>query len=195
MSINRILSWFPQTWRARYEAEVRELLEAQPVTWRARVDLTAACVDAWLQVFASLASRRLSRPVHVGLRISALLIIGGVCAFAADVLAPAVETASWWTSGVRIAAHVAGLVTLFIAGVFFIRPFIDEPSLRPGLLPSLSLLSMFFLAMAMDGSPIRVGDVVGSGMIATMRYSWFHLGRDRTSLAAPRSILGLRPLG
>jgi len=195
MSITRILSWFPSAWRGRYGAEVRELLESQPVTWRTRVDLSAACVDAWLQALAGLGSRRLSRPVHVGLRISVLLLVGGAGAFAADVLAPALEAASWWTSAVRVAAHVAGLVTLLVAVLFFARPFIDEPAMRPGLLPSMSLLSMFFLALALDGSPVRPGDVVGFGMIATMRYSWFHFGRDRSSLAAPRSILGLRHSG
>lgn len=195
MPITRILSWFPSAWRARYEAEVRELLESQPVTWRTRVDLSVACVDAWLQALAGLASRRLSRAIHVGLRISVLLLIGGVGAFAADVLAPVLEAASWWTSAVRVAAHVTGLVTLLVAVLFFARPFIAEPALRPGMLPSLSLLSVFFLALALDGSPVRLGDVVGFGMIATMRYSWFHLGRDRSSLAAPRSILGLRHSG
>jgi hypothetical protein len=192
MSINRILSWFPSAWRARYETEVRDLLAAHPVTWRTRVDLAAGCVDAWLQALAGLASRPLSRPIHVGLRISALLLIGGSGAIASDVLSPAMEAAAWWTSAVGVAANLAGLVTLLVAVLFFIRPFIDEPAQRPGLLPSLSLLSVFFLALALDGSSMSLGDIVGFGMIATMRYSWFHLDGDRSSLAAPRSILGLR---
>jgi len=195
MSITRILSWFPSVWRERYEGEVRELLEAQPVTWRTHADLTAACVDAWLQVLAGLVSRRFGRTVHVGLRISALLLIGWIGALGANMFAPALEAASWWTPAVRVTAKVGGLITLLVAVVFFIRPFIEDPGRRPSLLPSLSLLSLFFLTLALDGSWTRLGDVVGFGMIATMRYSWFHLGRDRSSLAAPRSILGLGPQG
>ena len=29
MSIDRILSWFPSSWRVRYETEVRDLLEGE----------------------------------------------------------------------------------------------------------------------------------------------------------------------
>jgi hypothetical protein len=192
VSINCILSWFPAAWRARYETEVRELLEAQPIDWRIQVDLTAACVDAWLRAIAQLASPRLRRACHISLRISALLLIGGVGTLGADMFAFALEAASWWTSTVRVTANVAGLLTLLVAVLFFIRPFIDDPARRPGLLPSLSLLSAFFVALALDGSTTQLGDVVGFGMIATMRYSWFHIGTGRPPLSVPRSVLRLR---
>lgn len=192
MSIDRILSWFPNAWRARYEAEVRDLLEAQPFTWRTTIDLTAACADAWLQSLALPASPRLRRAIHVGSRIGAMLLIGGIGVLWAGSLAPALEAAPWWTSSVRITANIAWFVTLLVAVLFFIGPFIEEPDRRPALLPSLNLLSVFFLAVALDGSTARLGDVIGFGMIATMRYSWFHIGSDRSSLASPRSILGLR---
>jgi hypothetical protein len=196
MSVDRILSWFPNTWRARYEAEVRELLAAQPFTWRTAIDLVAACVDAWLQSLVLHAPPRLRRTLHTASRIGALLCIGGIGVLAADVLAPALEASPWWTSSVGAVANIAWIITVFLAGLFYIRPFMEDPARRPGLLPSLSLLIVFFLAVALDGSTARLGDVVGFGIIATMRYSWFHVdtyrAMYRSSLAAPRSILGLR---
>lgn len=50
MSIDRLLSWFPNVWRARYEAEVRELLEAQAFTWRESglTTLDSALRPTWL---------------------------------------------------------------------------------------------------------------------------------------------------
>jgi hypothetical protein len=171
---------------------VRDLLEAEPFTWRAAIDLAAACADAWLQAFAVMAPPRLRRALHVGSRIGAMLLIGGIGALGADSLEPVLKAAPWWTSSIGATARIAGLVIWFVAGLFFIRPFIEDPARRPGLLSSLSLLSMFFLAAALDGFPPRLVDVVGFGLIATMRYSWFHFDVYRPSLASPRSILGLQ---
>jgi hypothetical protein len=54
-------------------------------------------------------------------------------------------------------------------------------------------LSVFFVAVALDGSRAHLGDVMGFGLIATMRYSWFHIDNMyRQTLASPRSILGIR---
>lgn len=196
MSVDRILNWFPTAWRARYEAEVRELLLAQPLTWRTTIDLVAACIDAWLQSLALHAPPRLRRTLHTASRIGAMLCIGGIGVLGADALAPALEAAPWWTPSVRPVARIAWVMTVFLAGLFVIRPFMEDPARRPGLLQSLSLLSVFFVAVALDGSPARLGDVTGFGIIATMRYSWFHVdvyrAMYRSSLAAPRSILGLQ---
>lgn len=196
MSVDRILSWFPNAWRARYEAEVRDLLTAQPFTWRTTIDLVAACVDAWLQSLVLHAPPRLRRTLHTASRIGAMLCIGGIGVLGADALAPAFEAAPWWTSSVRVVANTAWFITVFLAGLFYIRPFMEDPARRPELLPSLSLLIVYFLAVALDGSTARLGHVVGFGIIATMRYSWFHVdayrAMYRSSLAAPRSILGLR---
>lgn len=196
MSIDRILSWFPSAWRARYEVEVRDLLEAQPFTWRTAIDVTAACADAWLQALAVMAPPRFRRALHIGSRISAMLLIGGIGVLGADLLAPALESAPWWTPSIRVTARIGWLITVFVAGLFFIRPFIEDPARRPGLLPSLGLLSVFFLAVALDGSRAHLGDVMGFGLIATMRYSWFHIDvyrkMYRPTLASPRPILGLR---
>lgn len=55
--IDRLLSWFPANWKARYGIEVRDLLQSQPITWPVYRDLLVACADAWSREGAALALR------------------------------------------------------------------------------------------------------------------------------------------
>jgi hypothetical protein len=47
-SAGRLLRLYPRTWRARYEDEVRDILEARPPGRRERVDLVRGALDAHL---------------------------------------------------------------------------------------------------------------------------------------------------
>jgi hypothetical protein len=55
--IDRLLSWFPATWKARYGTEVSDLLHSQPVTRLVYRDLLFALVDAWTREVRAAAFR------------------------------------------------------------------------------------------------------------------------------------------
>jgi hypothetical protein len=46
--MSRLIGLYPGPWRARYEAELRDLLAARPPTLAGRLDLVVGALDAWL---------------------------------------------------------------------------------------------------------------------------------------------------
>ncbi|MCI0581708.1 MAG: hypothetical protein L0227_02245 [Chloroflexi bacterium] len=46
--MSRLIGLYPRPWRARYEAELRDLLAARPVGVAGHLDLIAGAIDAWL---------------------------------------------------------------------------------------------------------------------------------------------------
>lgn len=46
--MSRLIGLYPGPWRARYEAELRDLLAARPPGLAGRLDLVAGALDAWL---------------------------------------------------------------------------------------------------------------------------------------------------
>ncbi len=46
--MKRLLRLYPRAWRARYQAEVRALLDASPGGWRDALDLIVGAIDARL---------------------------------------------------------------------------------------------------------------------------------------------------
>jgi hypothetical protein len=193
MSIDRILRWFPAAWRARYEIEVRDLLDAHPFGWRERVDLMRACADAWLREGASRGKALARGASHVGVRIALLVAIGYVGVSGADALTPLLIAAvgplpSWLT----LSAAFLRILIIGYAGIFVLRPYLEDPSDRPGVLEAVAYPAVFALTVALDGHPAHQGGVLWFGLLATMRFPWFHIGTARPWPPAPRSILGLR---
>ena len=44
----RLLRWYPKPWRARYGAEMRELIDEMPVRWRQVGDLAIGAAREWM---------------------------------------------------------------------------------------------------------------------------------------------------
>ncbi|MCR4375246.1 MAG: hypothetical protein NUW22_10395 [Acidobacteria bacterium] len=193
MSVERILSWFPRAWRARYEAEVRDLLESHPIGIRERVDLVRACADAWLREGASWGLAVARGLLFVGSRVVVLVAIGWLGTWGADAVA---EGFGWSArSSWSLMSDVAGflrIVGMAYVGLFVVRPFMEDPAQRPSRLEGVVYPLVFALLVALDQRPSHLGDILLFGIIATARYSWFHIGTGRPSLSVPRSVLGLR---
>jgi len=74
--MSRLIGLYPGPWRARYEAELRDLLAARPPGLAERLDLVAGALDAWLHpelVAPVVADRRPSPRV----RLAGLAAIAG----------------------------------------------------------------------------------------------------------------------
>lgn len=193
MSIDRILSWFPSAWRARYEVEVRDLLDSHPIGVRERVDLVRACADAWLREGASRSLAVARGLLYVGSRIGIIVAIGWLGTWGADAFAEGIgwSAKSPWSplSDVAGFLRIAGMAYV---GLFVVRPFMEDPEQRPSRLEGVAYPLVFALLVALNQRPSHLGDILWFGIIATARYSWFHIGTGRPSLSVPRSVLGLR---
>jgi hypothetical protein len=74
--MSRLIGLYPGPWRARYEAELRDLLAARPPSLAGRIDLVAGALDAWLHpelIVPGAADRRLS----TRLRLAGLAAVAG----------------------------------------------------------------------------------------------------------------------
>lgn len=79
--MKRLLWLYPRAWRARYQAEVRALLEATPGGWRDALDLIVGAIDARLYPqTAGYGGRRWTR----ALGVVCLAALGGLLLFALD---------------------------------------------------------------------------------------------------------------
>lgn len=79
--MKRLLWLYPRPWRARYQAEVRALLEATPGGWRDALDLIMGAIDARLHPqTAGYGGRRWTR----ALGVVCLAALGGLLLFAVD---------------------------------------------------------------------------------------------------------------
>jgi hypothetical protein len=66
--MSRLIGLYPGPWRARYEAELRDLLAARPPSLTGRLDLVGGALDAWLHpelVVPGAADRRPSARVRL----------------------------------------------------------------------------------------------------------------------------------
>lgn len=201
MSINRMLSWFPAAWRGRYEAEVRELLEAHPFTWRERRDLLRACADAWVRELWSWAGpvARLCRLAAI--RAAVLLAVGWIGLQLVNVIAGldaarAIASAGGvWISGIagfRVA--LAMMLLLFVA-----RPYLDSGAEvdRPSWAQTIVTTLLFIGLAALDnrgGVGRQLPDVIFLALVATMRQARWFVVVDRWPREAnqPRRMLGLQ---
>jgi hypothetical protein len=199
--MNRILSWFPNAWRARYEVEVRELLEAHPFTWRERRDLCRACADAWGRELWSWASA-ISRVAGVaGLRLAVLLAVGGIGLQLANVLSGLAFTRGIVAGGGLWISGAAGLwVPMALMVQFFlVKPYADSgaESDRPSWVQAVAMtaLCVAFAALDQRGGPGRdLADMLFLGVTATMRYArWFVVfDTTRPVPSHVRRVLGLQ---
>lgn len=178
MTINRMLSWFPNTWRARYDAEVRDLLEAHPFGWRERRDLLRCCVDAWARQGKGwmLAAARVS--LALGARVGLVVGVGWLCVKGVKWADPYVGASTWSASWAEMATSVAGVLVWFkIAAVLAIARYAIAPYARSGAAVDrpgwgqtiAAVLFLGFLQLLDPRSP-SLGDVMFFGMVATMRY-------------------------
>jgi hypothetical protein len=74
--MSRLIGLYPGPWRARYEAELRDLLAARPPGLAGRLDLVAGALDAWLHpelIVPGAADRRPSTRV----RLAGLAAVAG----------------------------------------------------------------------------------------------------------------------
>lgn len=193
MSIDRILRWFPKAWRARYEVEVRDLLDSHPFGWRERLDLIRACADAWLRQGAAWVVAFTRGTTYVGVRLAVLLAVGwlgvrGTEAFVAIAMGAEWQPPYW----LALTAKFTRTFTWGYAALFVIRPYIEDLSNRPGRLETLVYTLVFALTVALDGQTANVSGVIWFGIFATMRHSWFHFGVAAGSPPKPHSVLGLR---
>ncbi len=197
MSVDRMLSWFPNTWRSRYEAEVRELLDAQPFTWRERRDLLRACADAWIRETTSwgLAIAKFSAGLCV--RMGVVLGLGWLGVRGAEALLPPELVLAWWPAarseawrGVTIVAQFATFVAV---ARYVMQPYEQtrDPLQRPTWLQTFGWVLFLALLVVSDARPGDLPEVIWMGIFATMRYSpWILLlsGEPRGTAAG----LGLR---
>lgn len=178
MSITRILSWFPSAWRARYEAEVRELLTAHPCGWRERVDLIRACGDAWMREGVNWAWAVLRWMASISVRPAAVFGVGWLLATGAQALIPV--AGSWLgevPSGVAQAASFARLLLALGVILFVMAPARADPARRPTWLiwgSCLLLLTIITVIAGPTGGMRRVSETIWFGFFATMRFRWFY---------------------
>lgn len=197
MSIDRVLSWFPNTWRSRYEAEVRELLDAHPFTWRERRDLLRACADAWRREATSrgLAVARFS--AAVGARIGAVLALGWLGVRGAEALLPPEVVLAWWPaveSGAwRGVMTLTKIITFVVVARYVLRPYDQsrDPDLRPTWLQTGGWVLFFSLLIVTDGRRGGLAEILWMGIFVMMRYSpWLQFFGERPQ--ARTTVLGLR---
>lgn len=197
MSINRMLSWFPLAWRARYEAEVRELFEAHPFTRRERRDLFRACADAWWRETTSWGVGVVRFSAAVAIRIAVVLLLGWMGVRGLEWLVPNDVMRAWWptvaTDQWYAVLIVCKLSVFFVAVRGAMNPYERtlDPARRPTWLQTLGWLGTFSLLVVCDGRPANLPDACSMGIFAMMRWSpWLQLidhdGRVRTT------VLGLR---
>jgi len=197
MSIDHMLSLFPNAWRSRYEAEVRELLDAHPFTWRERRDLVRACGDAWGREATSrgLALGKLS--AAIGVRVGLVLTLGWLIVRTVEGLLPTALVLAWWPAAGSDTWHgvmVVTQITTFVVVVRYVmRPYDHtlDPDRRPSWVQTAAWVLFYVLLVVSDGRPARLPEVIFMGLFATMRYSpWLQLFGERGR--ATTSVLGLR---
>jgi hypothetical protein len=178
MSIKRLLSWFPATWRARYETEVRDLLDAHPFGWRERVDLLRACADAWMREGVSWVWALLRWMASISVRPAAVFGLGWLLATGAQALIP---VAGSLTQGVPPAVVPAAELAqiLLAAGVmiFIISPARKDAARRPTWLVWASCLLLLTIVTVLGGATGglgRISESIWFGFFATMRFGWFY---------------------
>ena len=201
MSMNRILSWFPKAWRSRYEAEVRELLEAHPFTWRERRDLISACADAWGRELWSWA-RAISRVAGAaGVRLAVLLAVGWIGLQMVNVLSGLEFTRGIVAGGGLWISGAAGLWVpmALMVQVFLVKPYADSgaESDRPSWVQAVAMTALCVACAALDqrGGPGRdLADMLFLGVTATMRHARWFVVFDTWPRPAnqTRTFLGLR---
>lgn len=201
MSMNRMLSWFPMAWRARYEAEVRELLEAHPFTWRERRDVIRACADAWARELWSWAYAISRIAGAAGVRLAVLLAVGWIGLQLVNILR-GMEFIQGIAAGGGLwvsAATGFRLPMAFVFHLFVVKPYADSGAAvhRPSWAQTLAVTVLLVILAALDergGLGRQFPDVMILGVTATMRYArWF--GVLDTTRPVPnhgRRVLGLQ---
>lgn len=200
MSIDRMLSWFPNAWRSRYEAEVRDLLESHPFGWSERRDLLRCCLDAWARELRSWGEAVLRFSWALGLRLAIVWGAGWLGLLGVAYLDSLVGVRLWppvWRDAVMGAQGMIlflQLLAFLMLSIKVIGPYtrsgreVDRPSLGTAVLAS----TAFGLLQFLDLNHAHLGDVIFFGMIATMRYaSWLGFLRSKPTFTQPTS-LGLR---
>lgn len=197
MSPDRILNCFPLAWRARYEAEVRELLVLTPLSWRVAIDLIRACGDAWLrEAFGWLqAAWALGRAA--GLRLLVLMAVGWVGASTADSVALTPRIAVWVASNRPVLEWVAAFQwpVALLSYLFVVRPYADTGALvyRPTVLQWVGWSTFTLVLLAIDSRSTHLGDIIMAGLLLTMRHArWFVLFDSPAPTHPAGSVLRLR---
>lgn len=197
MSIHRMLSWFPAAWRSRYEAEMRELIEAHPFTWRERGDVLRACVDAWGRELRQRAAIPATFAGALGIRIAVVLLLGWMGVRGLEWLVPNAVAATWWpviTSDRWFATLTVCKLAMFgVAYRAVMRPYEQtrDPLRRPTWLQTFGWVGTLSLLIVCDGRPANMPDVLSLGIFALIRYSpWLQMihqdGRMRTTIVGWR---------
>jgi hypothetical protein len=196
-----MLSWFPAAWRARYEAEVRELLEAHPFTWRERRDLFRACADAWGRELWSWAYAISRLTGAAGIRLAVLLAVGWIGLQLAHILRGMEVTQAIAAGGGLWVSGVAQfrLPMAFLFHLLVVKPYADSGAAvhRPSWAQTIAVTALLVILAALDergGLGRQFPDVMILGVTATMRYArWF--GVLDTTRPVPnhgRRVLGLQ---
>jgi hypothetical protein len=201
MSMDRMLSLFPNAWRARYEAEVRELLEAHPFTWRERRDLFRACADGWGRELWSWAYAISRVAGAAGVRLAVLLAVGWMALQLADVLSGLAFTRGIVAGGGLWISGAAGLWVpmALMVQLFLVKPYADSgaESDRPSWVQAVAMTALCVALAALDqrGGPGRdQADMLILGVTATMRYAYWFVVLDTTRPVPNhgRRVLGLQ---
>jgi len=107
--MSRLIGLYPGPWRARYEAELRDLLAARPLGLTGRLDLVAGAIDAWLHpelVAPGTADRRPSARV----RLAGLAAVAGGALWLAMSMAQVVLASSGRDADLTVAGWVMMLL-------------------------------------------------------------------------------------
>jgi hypothetical protein len=201
MSMERMLRWFPSAWRARYEAEVRELLEAHPFTWRERRDLFRGCVDAWGRELWSWAYAISRVAGAAGVRLAVLLAVGWMALQLANVLSGLAFTRGIVAGGGLWISGAAGLWVpmALMVQVFLVRPYADSGAdiYRPSWVQTVAMITLCVAFAALDersGPGRQLADMLFLGVTATMRYARWFVVFDTTRPVPThgRRVLGLQ---
>jgi hypothetical protein len=178
MSIDRILSWFPSSWRVRYETEVRDLLNAHAFGWRERVDLLRACGDAWMREGVSWTWAWLRWTASISLRPAAVFGVGWLLATGAQALIPVAGSLTQRVPSAVVPAAELAQILLAAGVMFFITsPARTDAARRPtGLVwaSCLLLLTIVTVLGGPTGGLGRVSESIWFGFFATMRFRWFY---------------------
>lgn len=197
MSLNRILSWFPRSWRARYEAEIRELLEAHPFTWRERRDLMRACADAWARQTYAWGVVALRFSAAVAVRLGVVLLLGWMGVRGLEWLVPNDTLLAWWPTAASFQWYsimtVCKLAVLVVVVRGVMQPYERtlDPDRRPTWLQTLGWLGTLSLLLVFDGRPANLPDATWTGVFGLLCYSpWLSMvspqRRMRTTVFGPR---------
>jgi hypothetical protein len=169
--MSRLLALYPGAWRERYEAEVRDLLVANPPTLADRADLVRGALDAWVhpQVRRRGTAAPDDRRRVPALAAPATLIVGGLLFVASGL---AFGTGAWFgpAGGDHTLAFlilVLGMLTTSVAAVAAAPA--GAPRRAAGLMVAGAVLDLFPWPILALGAFLWLGAAILFGAVLIAR--------------------------